>query len=71
MTNNVIRNIYAYRYEAGTSSLRVEDGQGQGFESWPINKLLKGLSREDEKKFIPGILTGEYLAIYQDILKLI
>ena len=71
MVNNAMRNIYAYRYEGELSELRVEGEKAQGFEAWSIRKLLKGLSQEEEKKFIPSMLKGEYLEIYKDILKLL
>lgn len=71
MINNAMRATYAYRYEGELSELRAEGDKAQGFEAWSIRKLLKGLSQEEKKKFIPSMLKGVYLEIYKDILKLL
>lgn len=71
MINNVIRAIYAYRYEGKVEDLKVEGKTAQGFEAWPIDKLLKGLSIYERKRFIPSMLGREYLKIYKEIEKLL
>lgn len=67
MTNNVIRAIYAYRYKGRVYDLKIEGEAAQGFEAWPIDKLIIGLSPNERKRFIPSIVEGEYLEIYKEI----
>lgn len=68
-TNNVIRAIYAYRYEGKVEDLKIERGKAIGFESWPLEKVFN-ISDEGRKRFIPAILEGEVLNIFRKIQKL-
>ncbi len=65
-TNNVIRKVFAYRFMGNSVDLRVEDGLGDGFELWPIEKL-ESTTPEDEKRFIPGFLNKEHLEMYRSL----
>ena len=69
-TNNVIRAIYAYRYEGKVEDLKVEKGKAIGFESWPLEKIFN-ISDEDKKHFIPSIFDEDNLNIFKKIEKLI
>ena len=69
-TNNVIRAIYAYRYEGKVENLKVEKGKAIGFESWPLEKIFN-ISDEDKKHFIPSIFEEDNLNIFKKIEKLI
>ena len=69
-TNNVIRAIYAYRYEGKVEDLKVEKGKAIGFESWPLEKIFN-ISDEDKKRFIPSIFEEDNLNIFKKIEKLI
>ena len=69
-TNNVMRAIYAYRYEKNVEDLKVEKGKAIGFESWPLEKIFT-LSNEEKKRFILSVLEKENLEIYTKIKKLI
>lgn len=71
MTNNALRNIYAYRYEGKLNDLAVEGEKGQGFEKYSMNKLLSGLIESERERFIPSMLSNEYVEIYKKIVKLI
>lgn len=71
MINNAIRAIYAYKFEGNLDELKVEGEKAQGFEKWSIDELLKGLSREEEKRFVSTMLSKEYLDIYKKILELL
>lgn len=68
-TNNVIRAIYAYRYEGKVEDLKVEKGKAIGFESWPLEKIFN-ITTEDRKRFIPAILEDETFGIFGKIQKL-
>ena len=68
-TNNVIRAIYAYRYEGKVEDLKVEKGKAIGFESWPLEKIFN-ISDEDRKQFIPAIFEEGVLNIFRKIQKL-
>lgn len=67
-TNNVIRAVYAYRYDGKVKNLKVEKGKAIGFESWPIEKIFN-ISDEDRKRFIPSILNKQVLDIFRKIKK--
>lgn len=69
-TNNVIRTIYAYRYEGKVEDLKVEKDKAIGFESWPLEKLFN-ISDEDKRRFIPSIFEKDNLEIFAKIKKLI
>lgn len=69
MTNNVIRAIYAYRYDGNVEDLKVEKGKAIGFEAWPFDKIFN-ITDEDRKRFIPAILEDEVLNIFRKIQKL-
>ena len=70
MTNNVIRVIYAYRYDGKIEDLRVEKGKAIGFELWPLDKIFN-ISEEDKKRFIPAIFEKDIQDIFRNIQKLI
>jgi len=69
-TNNVIRAIYAYRYEGRVEDLKVEKGKAVGFESWLLEKLFN-ISDEDKKRFISSIFEKQNLEIFAKIKELI
>lgn len=69
-TNNVIRAIYAYRYDSKLEDLKIEKGKAIGFESWPIERLFN-ISDEDKKRFIPSIFEKDNLKIFAKIKELI
>ncbi|MFW5887969.1 MAG: NUDIX hydrolase [Bacteriovoracia bacterium] len=60
LTNNTIRTLYAYLYEGDVNDLEVEEGKATGFEAWSIDKLTE-LNDKDKTRFIPTILTDEFL----------
>jgi len=66
-SNNVIRAIYAYQFEGGLESLKMEEGEAQRFEKWSIEDLLMGLDDTDKKRFIASMLEKDYLEIYKKI----
>ncbi|MDP3934709.1 MAG: NUDIX domain-containing protein [Candidatus Giovannonibacteria bacterium] len=68
-TNNVIRAIYAYRYNGSIKDLKIEKGKAIGFEVWPLDKIFN-ISDEDKKRFIPSMLGKEMLEIFHKIQKL-
>ena len=69
-TNNVVRAIYAYRYEGKVEDLQVEKGKAIGFESWPLEKIFN-ISDEDKRRFIPSIFEKDNLEIFSKIRELI
>ena len=70
MINNVIRAVYAYRYDGKVENLKIEKGKAIGFEAWPFEKIFN-ISAEDKKRFIPSILNNESLDIFRKIKKLL
>jgi 8-oxo-dGTP diphosphatase len=68
-TNNVIRNVYAYRFNGSLDDLTVEPDEAQGYEYLDIDKLLD--SKEDHRKIIPALLESDWLDIYRKIKELI
>ena len=69
-TNNVIRAIYAYRYEGKIEDLKIEKGKAIGFESWSFEKIFN-ISDVDRKRFIPSIFEKQNLEIFAKIRELI
>lgn len=69
MTNNVIRAVYAYEYD-NEQEIKLEKGEADSLEFWPLEKILN-LSEEDREKFIPAILSKEYIDIFKRIQELI
>jgi len=69
-TNNVVRAIYAYRYNGKTEDLKIEKDKAIGFESWLLDKLFN-ISDTDKKRFIPSIFEKDNLEIFAKIKKLI
>ena len=69
-TNNVIRAIYAYRYEGKIEDLKIEKGKAIGFESWSFEKIFN-ISDEDRRRFIPSIFEKQNLEIFAKIKELI
>jgi len=53
--NSTFNYRFAYIFTGKTSDLKIEVGEGQGFESWPLTKLLT-LNTSDKKRFIPAVL---------------
>lgn len=68
--NNTIRSQYVYLYEGDIDQLQVEPGKALGFEAWKISELLK-LSQEDQNKFIPMILSKEFIDLFDEGQKLL
>lgn len=68
--NNVIRAIYAYRYEGKIGDLQAEKDKAIGFESWALEKIFN-ISDEDREHFIPSIFEKDNLEIFSKIKKLI
>lgn len=70
LTNNTIRFQYVYLFEGELSELQVEEGKAIGFEAWKIDSLT-GVSEEDQKRFIPAILSAEFLDLFDEGQKLL
>lgn len=47
--SNAMRGLFAYEFSGSISDLEVEDGDGAGFVSLPIEELQKQLDSEPEK----------------------
>lgn len=67
LTNNVIRRLYALKFDGKLSDLVIEDGEISGFELWPIKKLFS-LSDAEKSRFIPSLLEPQEMSIYRKIL---
>ena len=52
-TNNFLRAEYMYRYDGRMDDLRVEEGEGSGFEAWSVDCFLP-LSEDDRRRIVPG-----------------
>lgn len=64
--NNTFNYRFAYIFKGEISDLKIEAGEGQGFESWPLNKLL-ALSEKEKSRFIPAVLDF----VCQDLIEFI
>lgn len=70
LINNTIRPQYVYLFDGKIEDLKVEEGKAIGFEVWKIDSL-SNLSKEDQKKFIPTILSKEYLDLFEEGQKIL
>ena len=69
-TNNVLRAVFAYKYDGPVEKLQIEQGKGIGFEAWPIATILN-ISAEDKKRFIAAILEPDILDVFRKIQLLV
>ncbi|MBU4347907.1 NUDIX domain-containing protein [Patescibacteria group bacterium] len=69
-TNNIIRAVYIYKYDGEIKDLKVEVGEGLGFEIYPIEKIFN-ISDEQKKKFVPQIFDEKSLEVFREIKELI
>lgn len=70
LTNNTIRSQYVYLFKGDVGDLQVEDGKAIGFEAWKIDSL-RTLSELDQERFIPIILSEEFLDLFEDGQKIL
>ena len=47
--SNAMRGLFSYQFDGNVSDLKVEDGDGAGFVTLPIEELEKQLDTEPEK----------------------
>ncbi len=47
--SNAMRGLFSYQFDGNVSDLKVEDGDGAGFVTLPIEELEKQLDTESEK----------------------
>jgi 8-oxo-dGTP pyrophosphatase MutT (NUDIX family) len=70
LVNYTIRAQYAYLYQGSLSDLKVESGEGAGFEAWNIDDLSH-LSEEQKNRFIPLVFEDDMLELFQKAKKLL
>ena len=68
--NNVLRAVYAYRYNGEISDLKVEKGKSVGFDAWAVDTLFN-ISDADKKKFIKSIFDKDVLNVFSNIKNLL
>ncbi len=66
--NYAFKTEFIYLYKGKIEGLKTEKNQAQGFEAWSIKKLFH-LSDEEKKRFIPGVLSHEFLELYKKMDK--
>lgn len=62
-TNNVLRAVYAYRFDGAIEKLKIEKRNGLGFELWTLDTILH-ISFSHKKRFIPAMFDKEMLDIF-------
>ncbi len=65
LINNTIRSQYVYLFEGDIKDLQIEKGKALGFEAWKI-EALHTLSKSEQDKFIPMILSKEFLDLFDE-----
>lgn len=70
LTNNTIRSQYVYLFAGEITDLRIEDGKAIGFEAWEIDSLHT-LSEVDKARFVPMILSKEFLDLFAEGQKIL
>ncbi len=68
--NNAIKTQFGYLYKGNVEDLKVESADSDGFVKWKIDDL-RNLSVEDREKFMPLILTEEFLDMFDEARKLL
>lgn len=63
LINHNFRAVYGYVYRGALSDLKIEDGEGTGFEAFPIDDLFS-LPPERAAQFIPVLLDP---TLYKDL----
>ena len=53
--SNAMRALYTYEFEGSSSELKVEEGEGAGFEETTLQDLLRRSEIEPEE-FVPFLL---------------
>jgi len=69
MINNVITAVYVYEYD-NRQEIILEEGKADSLEFWPLEKIFN-ISEKDREKFVPAILSEEYIDIFRKIERLI
>jgi isopentenyldiphosphate isomerase len=64
--------VYGHRFKGKISNLRIEPGEGAGFETWNIDRLMNLSAAEGEKyKIAPGLLSkAHYVPLFPKFLEL-
>lgn len=65
-TNNFLRAEYMYQYDGRMDDLRVEEGEGAGFEAWSVGRFLP-LSEDDRRRIVPGHADGTVAEVFRRI----
>ncbi len=71
VTNNTIRQVYAYRYLGQLSDLVVEEGKALGFVAYPLSALTS-FTNQEKSRFVPAIFSSlgqEILAAVEKEIK--
>ncbi len=64
--NNVSRAVFCFRFMSDIQGLKMEKGEGVGFESFSLEEL-EVMNELDKKRFIPNIIERN-LSIFKEIL---
>lgn len=67
--NNILRAVYAHRYDGDAFELKIEDEKATNLEFWPIKKLFN-LSKEKRKEFVYTTFNKDTLNIFKTIKRL-
>jgi len=66
--SDAMRASFLYRYDGDVATLKVEDGEGAGFELWPVDDLLP--IEEGDTRFVTFLTSPHARAILQRIQSL-
>ncbi len=65
--NHAFKKVYAYIFRGDIRDLRVEPGEGAGFEACMIDDFLN-MDDEQRKKFTPTLRTKEFIEIVREMI---
>lgn len=68
--NNVLRHVYAYKFLGKVEDLKIEDGEGVGFESRLLHEMVS-LSDEGYKEFVVFCSNPGYKDFFRKILEML
>lgn len=66
-TNNVLRAVFAYKFDGSLDLLKQESGEGAGFEAFSLERL-RNLSKSERERFIPKVIDETHMALFENMI---
>ena len=70
LTNNALKRVFAYKFNDSVKELKKEEGKVVELKFFPYKKILS-LSEQEQKTFIPTMLSKEAFKFYERVVSLV